>query len=140
MKCLHEKLLEIMPLGVPVSPDQIDKHLDHGPYSSKNISFLRRLGFEIETKKEGKNVISYTIINEPANASDIRSGRVNRGMKVRKEKPIKAKKEKSVAAPIAIPTREEPVATLHSDSYSVDPDWDNTDISDLRLQLEGSVE
>jgi hypothetical protein len=57
--------LEIMEIGKPVTPSQIDSHTKTGAYSSKYISFLKRDGFVFQTNKDGRNVVSYTLLSRP---------------------------------------------------------------------------
>lgn len=94
----HEKLLEIMNVGDTLTPADIDKHVGNGNYASKHIWFLGKLGFIFDIKKEGRSVLSYTMIDEPANAADIRNcvGSAKPAKTVKAAKPAKAAKEKTV--------------------------------------------
>ena len=80
----RELALEVLKLNKAVTPSEIDKHVG-GEYSSKYICQLRKRGFEFEVTKDGRNVVSYTLIKEPKNATEIRGG-------TKKQKVVKVKK------------------------------------------------
>lgn len=100
----HEKLLEIMNVGDTLTPSEIDKHVGNGNYASKHIWFLGKLGFTFDIKKEGRSVLSYTMIAEPANAADIR----NCVTAAKPAKPAKAA-AKPKAVKVAKPKAAKPV-------------------------------
>lgn len=89
-KCQHRTALEVFPkVGATATPEDIDKHVGGtGSYYSKHMSVMRRWGFEFDVKKDGRNIVSYTLKKEPANAAEYRD--------LPKAAPAKAKK---VAAP-----------------------------------------
>lgn len=93
----HELTLEVLKVNEPVTPAAIDKHVGIEGYSSKHIWFLRKLGFVIDATKDGRTVVSYTLVTEPANAAEIRAG------KPKKVKAEKVKKEKADAKKVAAP-------------------------------------
>jgi len=108
----RELALEILKLNKAVSPSEIDKHVG-GEYSSKYICQLRKRGFEFEVTKNGRYVVSYTLVKEPKNVEEIRAG-------TKKQKAVKAKKAKTASkttkavvktpAPKATPTVKKKVA------------------------------
>lgn len=85
----RELALEVIKLNKAITPSEIDKHVG-GEYSSKYICQLRKRGFEFEVVKDGRNVVSYTLVKEPKNAADIRAG-------TKKQKAVKAPKAPKVA-------------------------------------------
>jgi hypothetical protein len=74
-------------------------------YSAKYITFLRLLGFDFTVQKDGRKIVSYVCITEPANAAAIRAI----GPKVTKAKSPKAPKAPKIVAPKAKVVK--PVAT-----------------------------
>jgi hypothetical protein len=90
------RALAVFPLGATVTPDVINAHVGTGDYAAKYVSFLNtRYGFTIQANKDGRKVVSYTMIAEPANAADLRAATP----KVAKAKTAKAPK---IAAPKAV--------------------------------------
>ena len=68
------RALAVIKLGVPVTPAEINTHVGTGDYAAKYISFLNtRYGFTITTQKDGRRVVSYTLIAEPDNAAALRA-------------------------------------------------------------------
>lgn len=68
------RALAVFKIGVPVTPAEINTHVGTGDYAAKYVSFLNtRYGFTITTQKDGRRVVSYTMVAEPANAADLRS-------------------------------------------------------------------
>lgn len=91
----RELALEVIKLNKAVTPSEIDKHVG-GEYSSKYICQLRKRGFEFEVVKDGRNVVSYTLVKEPKNAADIRAG-------TKKQKAVKAPKAPKAVKPVKAP-------------------------------------
>ena len=61
-------------VGKAVTPSEINAHVGRGDYAAKYISFLRgRHGFEFSVQKDGRSVVSYTLVSEPDNAADVRA-------------------------------------------------------------------
>lgn len=100
----HEKLLEIMNVGDTLTPSEIDKHVGNGNYASKHIWFLGKLGFIFDIKKEGRSVLSYTMIAEPANAADIRNcvTAAKPAKAAAKPKAVKVAKPAKAAKPVKV--------------------------------------
>ena len=42
-----------------LTPDEIDQHVGRGPYASKYVCFLKALGHNIDTVKDGRQVLRY---------------------------------------------------------------------------------
>ena len=101
---LLARVLEKMVVGVPVSPKEIEDHAQGGPYSSKWMLYLRMRGFDISVQKEGRKVVSYTLVSEPADAAEQRKGKEKAAPAPKAAKPKIAKpktaKTKSVKAPV----------------------------------------
>ena len=81
------KVLQIITLDTPVTPDKINAHMGND-YASKHICYLRKLGYVFDTVKNGRTIASYTLTQAPDNDAEIR-GYV---------KPVKAKAVKTPAA------------------------------------------
>ena len=56
-------------VGVAVTPSEIDMHVGKGKYASKHILYLKILGYDFQVAKDGRNVVSYTLIKEPDNVA-----------------------------------------------------------------------
>ena len=149
-KCQYRTALELFPkIGSKATPTQIDKHVGGtGSYYSKRICYLRIWGFEFDVEKEGRKIVSYTLIKEPANAATYRTG-VSEKAKVKAKTKVKTKvvapkveakkddvKSKNLAKikAVAEKRKEEKVAVVETlvtapvpTSFSVDPDWDSVD-------------
>lgn len=85
------RALAVLQLGKTVTPAQINDHVGTGDYAAKYVSFLNtRYGFKITANKDGRKVVSYTVISEPANAADLRATQP----KLPKTKTVLAKAKK----------------------------------------------
>ena len=68
------RALAVIKLNVSVTPQEINDCVGTGDYAAKYISFLRtRNGFEFTIQKDGRKVVSYTLIKEPADAETLRN-------------------------------------------------------------------
>ena len=68
------RALAVLQLGKTVTPKEINDHVGTGEYAAKYVSFLNtRYGFNITANKDGRRVVSYTVIAEPDNAAALRS-------------------------------------------------------------------
>jgi len=92
------RALEIMKVDVPVTPSEIDKHVGTGVYSSKYMSFLKRDGFVITVNKDGRSVVSYTLLSTVAD-DKLPKGAFDRAATVASTK-IAAKKAPKPSAPV----------------------------------------
>lgn len=98
------RALAVLQLGKTVTPDEINSHVGTGEYAAKYVSFLNtRYGFTITANKDGRRVVSYTVIAEPANAADLRA----QTPKAPKAKAVKAAAPKApkAAAKAAAPAK-----------------------------------
>jgi hypothetical protein len=88
------RALAVIKLNKPVTPKEINDCVGTGDYAAKYISFLNtRYGFTIEAQKDGRTVVSYTCIAEPANVADLRAMKPKaKGAKAAPAKPVKAAK------------------------------------------------
>jgi len=93
------RALAVLQLGKTVTPKEINDHVGTGEYAAKYVSFLNtRYGFNITANKDGRKVVSYTMIAEPANAAELR-GATPKATKAKTAKVPKAPKAKAVKAP-----------------------------------------
>ena len=68
------RALAVFRINKPVTPKEINDCVGTGDYAAKYVSFLNtRYGFTIEAQRDGRRVVSYTLVAEPANATDLRS-------------------------------------------------------------------
>lgn len=101
------RALAVLQLGKTVTPQEINDHVGTGDYAAKYVSFLNtRYGFTITANKDGRKVVSYTVIAEPSNAADLRSQQPKaakvKTAKVAAPKVVKpAKPSKTLAASVA---------------------------------------
>ena len=100
------RALEIMEIGKAVTPSEIDAHVANGAYSSKYMSFLKRDGFVIQVNKDGRSVVSYTLISKPDDAKLPRGAfdrtRKAKVAKVKAAKPTKAKAKVKAVKPTKV--------------------------------------
>mgnify|MGYP003339459261 FL=1 len=95
------RALAVLQLGKTVTPDEINSHVGTGEYAAKYVSFLNtRYGFTITANKDGRKVVSYTMIAEPANAADLRA-QTPKAAKAPKAAAPKVAKAPKVVAPKA---------------------------------------
>jgi len=88
------RALAVLVMGKTVTPAQINDHVGTGDYAAKYVSFLNtRYGFTITANKDGRKVVSYTMIAEPANAADLRAATPK--TKIAKPKAVKVKAPKA---------------------------------------------
>lgn len=90
------KVLEIAKMGVPVTPTQINDHIGKGNYASKHVLYLKLLGYDFDTNKDGRSVVSYTLTKVPDNHQEL----VDKAS--RKSNKIKTTKTKSVAKVLSL--------------------------------------
>ena len=68
------RALAVIKLNKPVTPKEINDYVGTGDYAAKYISFLNtRYGFTIEAQKDGRTVVAYVCIAEPANVAALRA-------------------------------------------------------------------
>lgn len=128
------RALAVIKLGVPVTPSEINKCVDTGNYASKWILYLKIMGFEFEVKKDGRNVVSYTMISEPKNAAELRA---------MQPKSFNVKTTAKSSSPKIIIVPKKPVNNLAkikaaaeklaaTNVPAVDPSWDSIDGVDIK--------
>ena len=152
--------LQLFTVGKAVTPTEINTHVGRGDYAAKYFSFLRnRHGFEFTVQKDGRTVLSYTLVSEPSNAAEVRARadasapaaktKVAKAPKVKAAKPVKVRQSKQTA-PVAKAARNvlKDRADAEADrllseigmknageyaggTYSVDPEWDSMDGIDV---------
>lgn len=96
--------LQLFEIGKAVTPTEINTHVGRGDYAAKYISFLRgRHGFDFSVQKDGRTVVSYTLISEPDNAAEVRA-RADASAPAAKTKVAKAPKVKAAktAKPVKV--------------------------------------
>jgi hypothetical protein len=119
--------LQLFEIGKAVTPKEINDHVGRGDYAAKYISFLRnRHGFEFSVQKDGREVVSYTLLMEPKNAAEVRArataapaavktAKVKAAPKVKASKPIKVRQSKQTpSAPVKKAARQ--VLKDHADA------------------------
>jgi len=103
-----------MKLGVPFTPSEVNDHVGTGDYAAKYVTFLRRDGFVFESVKDGRRIVSYTLVKEPDNADFFRNMKAKepavkepkeKKAKVEKPKKVVASKKKAVASKKAAPKK-----------------------------------
>lgn len=149
------RALAVLQLGKTVTPAEINAHVGTGDYAAKYVSFLNtRYGFNITAQKDGRKVVSYTVIAEPANAAELRgatpkapktaTASITRIAPKVSLKPVaKVNKPKIAAAKIRKPkvrdfddvTEQFGTSGEVATSFSVDNDWDSIDGLDLQKLL-----
>ena len=90
------KVLEIAKIGVPVTPTQINDYIGKGNYASKHVLYLKMLGYDFDTTKDGRSVVSYTLTKVPDNHETLMSNAANKGSKTKTAKAPKVAKAKTV--------------------------------------------
>ena len=101
------RALAVLVMGKTVTPAEINDHVGTGDYAAKYVSFLNtRYGFTITANKDGRKVVSYTMIAEPANAAELRAAqpKAPKAPKAKAAKVVKAPKAKAPKANITQPT------------------------------------
>ena len=126
------RALAVIKLGVPVTPSKINECVDTGNYASKWILYLKIMGFEFEVKKDGRSVVSYTMISEPKNAAELRAmqPKVSNVKKPVKVAEINIVPKKPVNNLAKIKAAAEKLAATNVPA--VDPAWDSIDGIDIK--------
>lgn len=111
------KVLQVIKMGVPVTPSAINSHVGDGDYASKHVWYLRKLGFEFTIQKDKRKVVAYTLISEPANAESIRNtvhGAARKAAAPKAPKAPKVAKAPKIAKKTAAPAPSKKVAAKKS--------------------------
>ena len=132
------RALAVIQMNKPVTPAEINAYVGTGDYAAKYISFLKnRFNFTFSVQKNGRQVVSYTLLKEPKNVDALRGAKPKAAaVTVAKvAKPVKAAK---VAAAVSVkPAKVDVVqkqfgSTGEISSYNIDGDFDSMDGVDVR--------
>lgn len=133
------RALAVIKLNKPVTPAEINAHVGTGDYAAKYISFLKnRYGFTFSVQKNGRQVVSYTLLKEPKNVDALRGAKPKAAAKVAVAKVAKPAKAAKVAAAVSVkPAKVDVVqkqfgSTGEVSSYNVDGDFDSMDGVDVK--------
>jgi hypothetical protein len=144
------RALSVLTFRKPVTPKEISDFVGTSErYVSKYISLLKRVGFVFTRLKSGTRVLSYTLVQEPANSDQYRNlTPKQKAVKPAKPaKPAKAEKAEKRAKPQKTrptmfarpekPSKDKVTRRFGSSgeiasSYSVDGDWDYTESHEIR--------
>ena len=110
----HFVALEFLKSKGSATPAEINDHIGKGNYASKYICYLKLLGYEIETVKDGRTVTEYKFISDgdsatrnyqwvpPAKRGQTATPKVKtaKAPKVKAAKPVKVRQSKQTAAPV----------------------------------------
>jgi hypothetical protein len=144
------RALAVMQMGKPVTPSEINACVGTGDYAAKYISFLKnRYGFDFSVQKNGRQVVSYTMLKEPSNVAELRGAQPKqKAVKVAKvAKPSKAQKVIAKVAPSVKNVKDQEADRLLAElnmknagevaggSYSIDNDWDSVEGVDLKALI-----
>lgn len=103
--------LQLFEVGKAVTPKEINAHVGRGDYAAKYMSFLKnRHGFTFTVQKDGREVVSYTLVAEPTNAAEVRAKATEVApakeakikvpkVKAEKKAKVKVRKSKQTAEP-----------------------------------------
>ena len=93
------RVLPAIQPGVPFTPEAIDQIVG-GAYSSKFVFYLRELGFQFSQQKDGRKIVSYTLISEPDDAAAIRGASASKPRGKNATPASKTPKVKVAKAPV----------------------------------------
>lgn len=69
----HLKVIANLKVGEKITPTKIDELITYTKgYASKYIFDLKTLGFVFKTTKNGRNIVDWELVLEPANAEELR--------------------------------------------------------------------
>lgn len=74
-----------------LTPDEINNHIGKGNYASKHILYLKILGYEFDTVRDGRNIAYYSLVKEPDNSDELIDG-----VNIRKKKSATKKYRKAL--------------------------------------------
>lgn len=81
-----------------VTPTELQNTLGKEAPASKHAWFLKSLGFTLQANKDGRNVVSYTLLSAPAKAPEVKVAAVKVAKKPKVAKVAKAKTTKTTVA------------------------------------------
>lgn len=144
------RALAVIKLNKPVTPKEINDYVGTGDYAAKYISFLRRDGFVFDCTKDGRRIVSYTLVGEPKNAEYFRNlqpkqkasapAKQTKTVKVPAVKPASKTANLAKAAAAKVPAKKKVDAVEKTfgssgeiaSSYAVDNGWDSMDNVDVK--------
>lgn len=134
------RALGVIKMGKPVTPAEINAHVGTGDYAAKYISFLKnRYGFTFSVQKNGRQVVSYTLLKEPKNVEALRGSQPKvKAAKVAVAKVAKPAKAAKIASAVSVkPAKVDVVqkqfgSTGEVSSFNVDGDFDSMDGVDVK--------
>ena len=138
------RALSVLTFRKPVTPKEISDFVGTSErYVSKYISLLKRVGFVFTRLKSGTRILSYTLVQEPANSDQYRNltpkqKAVNAVKPEKAEKRAKPQKTRpTMFARPEKPSKDKVTRRFGSSgeiasSYSVDGDWDYTESHEIR--------
>lgn len=146
------RALAVMQVGKPVTPSEINACVGTGDYAAKYISFLKnRYGFDFSVQKNGRQVVSYTMLKEPSNVAELRGAQPKQKVaKVKAPKVAKPSKAQKVIAKVAPSVKQvkdaeadrllaelnmKNAGEVAGGSYSIDNDWDSVEGMDLKALI-----
>lgn len=100
--------LDLLKSKKTVTPAEINKHVGKGNYASKYICYLKNRGHNIETTKQGREIVGYKYLGQDASAERVKRAS-QRGTvstvkvvkaETKKTKTAASKKEKKASKPI----------------------------------------
>lgn len=129
------RALAIIKLGVPITISEINDYIGSGDYGSKYVCMLKTVwGFTFTVQKNGRKVVSYTMVAEPKNGAELRAlqPKVKKSATKAAAKTVKkpkvarsaavAKQKKSVAVKAATTTSAKAAAFMKfREKQNVDP-------------------
>lgn len=84
-------VLDLFQTNPKQTPEDIDKYVGKGPYASKYVCFLKALGHDILTIKDGRKVVQYVYAGYQAPSPGVTKNKAPKPAKVAKNKVEKVK-------------------------------------------------
>jgi len=142
------RALSVIQMGVPVTPEAINAAVGTGNYASKYILYLKlHFGFDFTVQKNGRNVVTYTMIKEPPNAATLRSAQaviktITKALELGvRNNHSNLSGPKKVLKPTSNPRKVESIDAFGNQSdgevasYGVERDWDNLESTPTLREL-----
>lgn len=138
------RALSVLQLNKPVTPEEISKAVGSGNYAAKYVMLLNKYyGFTVTGQRDGRRIVSYTLVAEPANAAEIRNAQPAPKGKGKSKAKAVAKAVKAAPAPKKSSPRKSPRVrdeveeTFGSSGVmsAIDPDWDSVDGLNIKQLL-----
>lgn len=158
---IEAKLVELFTANPSRTPSEVEKVVGKKKYVSKYMLYLRLAGYDIVTHKDGRTVTKYVFSGSTTKAAakpaDRRAGKGAANVVKAPVPPKPPKAPKKVAAKKAEPISkvdkpviqakvkkvpvekkdetEKTFGTSGNVSSQVDPEWDNVDLSDFKVNF-----